>query len=95
MSAPCPVLGFRVNVTLDSNVPEPESEALVADLIDVLEANGLGTGGGGHHVLEYVIHREGSQATEQDRALVRSWAARWSRCAMVTVGELTDLCADD
>jgi uncharacterized protein YggL (DUF469 family) len=89
------VLGFVVNVTLDSTVTEPESAALVAELIELLEASGLSAGGGGHRALEYVIHRDGSQATEQDRALVRSWAAMWSRCAIVTIGELTDLDADD
>lgn len=86
MSAPCPILGFIVTIALPD-----DGVAAVRDLVDVLEAHGLTARHGVGQVIELVVHREGSQATDADRAIVRDWAARWSGRATVTVGDLIDL----
>jgi uncharacterized protein YggL (DUF469 family) len=95
MSGACPVLGFVVTVALDSAVTAPELDTLRNDLIDLLETNQLSREGRGHPVHEYVVTREGAQATEQDRVLVRSWAARWAHRWRITVGDLVDLDAEE
>ena len=91
MSAPCPALGFVITVALRPSAGEADIDALVDDLIDFLESHGLQTGGAGDTTLEFVVNREGSQATDADRALVREWAARWSDHAEISVGDIVDL----
>jgi uncharacterized protein YggL (DUF469 family) len=91
MSAACPVFGFVVVAVLADNTPGTDAEAMVDDLIETLEAHGLMMGGGGDRVLEYVVNREGSQATDADRQPVTAWAERWRHAAAITVSELIDL----
>lgn len=91
MSAPCPVLGFVIRVTMNSTAAEPEVDALVDDLMALLETNGLVGAGEGDRTLEFVVHRDGTQAVEQDREIIQSWSSRWTRSAAVDVGPLTDL----
>ena len=91
MSAPCPVYGFVVSVVLDAHTTDAQRTALMDDLIDTLEAGDLLMGGRGDRVLEYVINREGDQATEADRQRVVAWAARWSDRGVITVSDLVDL----
>jgi uncharacterized protein YggL (DUF469 family) len=91
MSAPCPALGFIITIDLRPSVSEADIDTLVDDLIDLLESHGLQTGGGGDTTLEFVVNREGGQATDADRALVRDWAARWSDHAAISVGDIVDL----
>ena len=91
MSAPCPALGFNITVAPRSNMGEADVDALVDDLIDFLESHGLQTDGARDTALEFAINREGSQATDADRALVREWAARWSDDAEIRVGDIVDL----
>jgi uncharacterized protein YggL (DUF469 family) len=91
MSAPCPALGFVITVALRANIGEADIDVLVDDLIDFLESHGLQTGGAGDTTLEFVVTREGGQATDADRAAVREWAARWSDHAEISVGDVVDL----
>ena len=91
MSAPCPALGFNITIALRSSMTEADIDALVDDLIDFLESHGLQTDGPRHTALELAISREGGQATDADRALVREWAARWSADAEIRVGDIVDL----
>jgi len=49
-----------------------------------LEATRAGT-------LAFIVSREGSQATNNDREIVRAWSNRWSNVALITVGDLVDL----
>jgi uncharacterized protein YggL (DUF469 family) len=91
MSAPCPVLGFVIHITAGDALSDGELDALIDDLIAFLEACGLVGAGGGERTLEMVVHRDGSQAAEQDRDMVKTWAARWSDRATIDVGPLTDL----
>jgi len=87
MSAPCPTLGFLVTIRPHRlNVAE---RAIVADLESALERAGLSVrraGGGAHAVV-----RDGSQATNADRELVREWAERWAADATIIVGDVVDL----
>jgi uncharacterized protein YggL (DUF469 family) len=91
MSAPCPALGFNITIALRSTMGEADIDTLVDDLIDFLESHGLQAGGTGDTTLEFAVNREGGQATDADRALVRDWAARWSDDAEISVGEIVDL----
>ena len=90
MSAPCPALGFNITIAPRPTVDEARIDALVDSLIDFLESHGLQTGNAGA-TLEFAINREGGQATDADRALVREWAARRSDDAEISVGDIVDL----
>jgi len=87
MSAPCPVFGFLVTVRLAS---PGDAGAVVHDLMATLDRNGL-TATGGHGALDYVVRREGSQTTDDDRDRLREWADRWAGRVTVAVGDLIDL----
>ena len=91
MSAPCPILGIVVTIDLRASATDAERDAIVYSLIEAIEAEGLSAGGGGDRSLEYVIHRDGAQATEQDRLVLETWAERWTGSGTVVVGPLTDL----
>ena len=91
MSAPCPIFGFVVAARLRDASTVADSDSLVDDLIDVLESNDLMTNTGAHRRLEYLVSREGGQATQADRELVLAWAERWSAIAEIRVSDLIDL----
>ncbi|MGH7616936.1 MAG: 50S ribosome-binding protein YggL [Gemmatimonadaceae bacterium] len=91
MSAPCPTFGFIVRVTGTSPASAAELDALRDDLVETLEANGLVMTGGGRQTLEFVVSREGAQATDRDRILVLEWAGRFGRTAAIDVSDLVDL----
>ena len=76
---------------MDSSVGDSDVDALVDDLMALLENNGLVGAGEGERTLEFVVHRDGTQAVEQDREIIQSWASRWTLRATVDVGPLTDL----
>ena len=83
MSAPCPRFGFVV--ALSSHEPR-----VVEDLHRFLTGQGLEAARAGG-ALEFVVTREGGQATNNDREIIREWSQRWSNVASVTVGDLVDL----
>jgi uncharacterized protein YggL (DUF469 family) len=94
MSAPCPVLGFVVRATMDPSATESDVDTVVDELIALLERTGLVAGGGGKRTLEFVVHREGSQATDQDREIVRTWATEHTATqsiATIAVGPIIDV----
>ena len=91
MSAPCPTFGFIVTTRLRESSTGADSDSLVDDLIEVLESNDLSMGGGGDRVLEYVVSRDGGQATQADREIVLQWAERWTAIAEIDVSDLIDL----
>jgi uncharacterized protein YggL (DUF469 family) len=78
-------------VRLPESSSESDADALVDDLMAFLENHGLVGAGEGAHTLEFVVHRDGSQADERDRESVREWSTRWSERATIDVGPLTDL----
>jgi len=91
MSAPCPVLGFTIRVGASASLSDADLDALIDDLMAFLEANGLVGAGEGDRTLEFVVHRDGMQAVEQDREMIEAWATRWTGRATVDIGPLTDL----
>lgn len=91
MSAACPVFGFIVYAKLRPAVTDVEAGALRDDFIDLLGANGLFTARGAEREFEYVVQREGDQATDADRQLIQRWADRWASAADVVVSDLRDL----
>ena len=91
MAAPCPVLGFVIRVAMNAAATDTDIDTLVDDLMSLLERNGLVGAGEGDRTLQFVVHRDGMQAVEQDRAIIEAWASRWTDRAAVDVGPLTDL----
>jgi hypothetical protein len=88
MSAPCPSLCFVVTVRVGEHAPTADALRLLADFSRLLDANGLSVRTLG---LEHVVCREGSQATDSDRSLVRLWAGQWAAVADVDVGDIVDM----
>jgi len=82
MSTPCPRFGFVVTLA-------PEEPRIVEDFQRVLSGHGLEATRAG--TLAFIVTREGSQATNNDRDIVRAWSNRWSNAASITVGDLVDL----
>ena len=91
MSAACPVFGFIVYARLRPTVTDVEAGALREDFIELLDTNGLFTSRGAEREFEYVVQREGDQATDADRQLVQRWAGRWASAADFVVSDLRDL----
>lgn len=91
MSAPCPILGFTIQIELRDSIDDSRGEALRTALEELVESNGLTMAGGGRRRSRFVVRREGSQATEADRRLVLAWAAERGEVADVSVSDLIDL----
>lgn len=91
MSAPCPTLCFIVTVRVDDRAPGDESRRLFDDLAQLLALHGLTIAS---HGVEHMIGRDGSQATENDRSLIRDWAQQWTAVADIDVGDIIDLSHD-
>jgi len=87
MTAPCPILGFTITITLHT----AEREKILASLVELLDRNDLTGAVRGNRVVDVVVRREGSQATDADRALVRTWATDWSTGAQIAIGDVVDL----
>jgi hypothetical protein len=68
------VLGFVVTLVVGS---EADRAPIAADLVDTLERSGLTaearSNGRASSSLRYLVQRDGAQATDEDRALVRGW----------------------
>ena len=93
MTAPCPMLGFTVTVELRGDASAAERREIVASLVGLLERHDLTGTVRGDRVIDVVVRRDGSQATDADRALVRAWAAAWTARAAIAVGDVVDLTA--
>jgi uncharacterized protein YggL (DUF469 family) len=95
MSAPCPTFGFTVTVTMRDDVTESERDMFIDDLLALLAPHGLSAAGQGDRVMEFVVRRDGSQATDADRTIVRDWAGRWTSRAEIDVSDIVDLALTD
>jgi uncharacterized protein YggL (DUF469 family) len=104
MTAPCPILGFTLSLTFDFDVAAAARDAMVDDLIDSLARHGLRVTRDGDRAIEwpivaktsrFAVRRDGSQATDADRALVREWADRWTPFVSVEVSDVMDLGRSD
>lgn len=92
MSATCPHYAFEVRLAPREGLPRDVFATLCAEfLADVVAANELKHTGGGADVARYTLSREGMQATDADRELVRRWADAHAAEVSVTIGLLFDL----
>jgi hypothetical protein len=94
MSQPCPHLGLIITVTRHASASERDTDALHDDLAAILAANALEALASAR-ASEYVVVREGGQATEADRQLLSEWGRTWSHVAAVDVSVPVDLGDDD
>ena len=93
MSQPCPQLGIILCVARHASTASSAAAALRDDLFHLLEANGLSASTSSNQ-REYVISREGGQATDVDRQLLLEWSARWAQLASIAVSPVTDVSDD-
>ena len=91
MSAPCPILGFMLSLTFDVDTSDAERDAMLDDLIAILDRQGLAAQGHRGRTMELSVRRDGSQATDADRAILHDWAARWDPWVAVEIGDIMDL----
>jgi len=83
MSAPCPRFGFLVTLA-------PQEPRVVEDLHRFLTGHGLEASRAGG-ALAFIVTRDGGQATNNDREIVRDWSDRCSNVPSITIGDLVDL----
>jgi uncharacterized protein YggL (DUF469 family) len=91
MSAPCPVFGFVLTIRVHESMSDTDADAFMVELIRFLEANGLTAHGTAARIIELVISRDGSQATDADRELVVEWLSRRANVGTQEVSDLIDL----
>lgn len=87
MSAPCPTFAFVVSV--QSSGDASLANAIITEFLTLLERNALAAERRGPS--EFVVRREGSQATHADRELVQEWSQRFNGGATITVGDIIEL----
>jgi hypothetical protein len=95
VSAPCPALGFIVDVEPAPGVSADRIAALRAEWSAFLDGRGL-------HAreqrlgaqLRFEVESEASQATQNDRAAAEEWLAGRGELARCTVGDIHDLRPD-
>jgi hypothetical protein len=80
-----------LSLTFDVDTSDAERDAMLDELIAILDQQGLAADGHRGRTMEVRVRRDGSQATDADRAIVRDWAARWTPYVAVDVGDITDL----
>jgi hypothetical protein len=85
------MLGFTVTIAFSGDPDATARQQVVASLIGLLERHDLTGVVRGDRVVDVVVRREASQATDADRALVRAWAADWTSRGEITVGDVVDL----
>lgn len=95
MSAPCPVFGFRVELTLTFGLSERTVGELWRDFRrSIVEDRALTCereAGADRWVM--TLRSEASQATDSDREAVRHWGADRREIESLDVGPLVDLAA--
>ena len=91
MSAACPAFAFELVLRLTPGLDAGGRGALQDALAATVASHGLSTAGGGDAVLRYRITRDGGQAIDADREVLRAWAAGRPEVAEVAVGPLVDL----
>ena len=92
MTASCPELGFRLVVSFADATAQSSIEAIRAVFQqDAIDRNNLIAIGGGAREWRYTITREGGQAAEADRTLVRDWIEERCRDATISASPIVDL----
>ena len=91
MSAACPALAFELVLRLTPGLDAAGRRALHDALAATVASHGLSAAGRGDAAPRYVITRDGGQAIDADREVLRAWAAARAEVAEVAVGPLVDL----
>jgi len=95
VSAPCPALGFVVDLEPAPGLAADRLAALRAEWAAFLDGRGLRAREqrlGAQ--LRYEVESEASQATQNDRAAAQGWLAARSELARCRVGDIHDLRPD-
>ena len=95
MSAPCPALGFVVDLEPASGLSAERLATLRAEWAAFLDGRGLT--GRERRVgprLRFEVESEASQATQNDRAAVEGWLSTRPDVAACQVGDIHDLRPD-
>ena len=95
MSAPCPALGFVVDLEPAAGLAAERLATLRAEWAAFLDERGLR--GREQRVgtqLRFEVESEASQATQNDRAAAQGWLAARSELARCRVGDIHDLRPD-
>jgi uncharacterized protein YggL (DUF469 family) len=87
----CPEFGFFVHIRPASGRAAADVSAALDDFARMLAENGLYSQRDDQRALDQVVVREGMQATDADRQLVRDWAAGWTNAVDVVISDLIDL----
>jgi uncharacterized protein YggL (DUF469 family) len=93
MSAPCPILGFAVELQFSRDLDDAMADRLhAAFAVELLEARGLSGGPrpcGGKR-WSFGVQSEAGQTTELDREALLAWAHSQVEVATVWVGPIVD-----
>jgi hypothetical protein len=92
LSAPCPALGFIVDLEPVSGLSADRLARLCAEWAAFLDERGLrGRERRAGAELRFEVESEASQATQNDRAAAEAWLATRAELAGSRVGEIHDL----
>jgi uncharacterized protein YggL (DUF469 family) len=94
MQPPAPQLGFEIHFRLTDGLPEDGALELWDDFVaGPLDSRGLACRDGNGHApgIARLLYRQGANATEDDRRVVREWARRRGEIAEYDVGPLTNI----
>ena len=95
MSAPCPALGFVVDLEPGAGVSAERLARLRAEWAAFLDERGLrGRELPARTPLSFEVESEASQATQNDRAAAEGWLASRAELARWRVGDIRDLRPD-
>jgi len=95
LSAPCPALGFVVDLEPGAGVSAQRLARLRAEWAAFLDERGLRARElPARATLSFEVESEASQATQNDRAAAEGWLAARTELAQWLVGDIRDLRAD-
>ena len=95
LSAPCPALGFVVDLEPGVGVSADRLTRLRAEWAAFLDARGLrGRELPARTTLSFEVESEASQATQNDRAATEGWLATRAEVSRWRVGDIRDLRPD-
>jgi len=95
VSAPCPALGFVVDLETTEGIQDDRLATLRAEWAAFLDTRGLTArerSVGGR--LRFAVESEAAQATQSDRAAAEAWLSTRGELSAFQVGDIHDLRPD-